>query len=209
MIRGGRGREVEKCPKFPLHPLIDIYGPIVKRLPFDNYASTCRSTTRAVLQCRKSPLDGSSRGGVARLRPSPLLLTPWQWGLVKRMFHGKKISPLVNYSRLHPSTTLTEREGDTTNGMETQRQRVEEGEEERREEGRREQCDPFLGRAKRKDVENVFKIPPWKRSFGRSIGRIQSFYVLQFAGTRINRIVTRFDVVIDPFAILPTIHKRY
>lgn len=42
------------------------------------------------------------------------------------MFHGKKISPLVNYSRLHPSTTLTEREGDTTNGMETQRQRNEE-----------------------------------------------------------------------------------
>lgn len=112
----------------PSYPLIDIYGLIVKRRlrRFDNYrASTCRfyilrkssSSTSPISKVTPplllpQPLDGSSslRRRRARLRP-PLLLTPQQWGLVKLVCSTlEEDLTLVNYSRLHPSTTLAEGE---------------------------------------------------------------------------------------------------
>lgn len=89
---------MKNARNFPSRPLIDIYGLIVKhRLPFDNYATT---TCRSVCYESSSPTPKVTLHGWivierrrrARLRRR-LLLTPWQRGLVKRMFHGKKISP--------------------------------------------------------------------------------------------------------------------
>lgn len=75
----------------------------------------------------------------ARLRRR-LLLTPWQRGLVKRMFHGKKISPSLIIPDCILPRSQREREKQQTrerNGMETQRQRAQEekGNVERKDEG--------------------------------------------------------------------------
>lgn len=106
----------------------------------------------------------------ARLRRR-LLLTPWQRGLVKRMFHGKKISPsLIIPDCILPRSQREREKYEERNGN-TEGSR---GEGECREEGWREQS---------------FSVEASKTSLGSLSGsevfdvflKTQSFYVLRFA----------------------------
>lgn len=137
MIRGkGGGGEVEKCPKFPLSTFMGWSLNIVSRSTITQLLRAGRSATSSPTP--KVTLHGwivIERRRRARLR-CRLLLTPWQRGLVKRMFHGKKISPSLIIPDCILPRSQREREKHEERNGNTEGSR---GEGECREEGWREQ----------------------------------------------------------------------
>lgn len=174
MIKGkGGGGEVEKCPKFPLSTFMGWSLNIVSRSTITQLLRAGRSATSSPTP--KVTLHGwivIERRRRARLR-CRLLLTPWQRGLVKRMFHGK-ISPslIIPDCILPRSQRPRERE---TRGTEWKHR----GLKRRRGMSRGRMKGAMGAILLSRGVENVFRIPPWKRSF-RGFLKTQSFYVLRF-----------------------------